>query len=242
MSTLAHALNEPLRSLFSPSSSFTALFNALARITGNAQPVPDESAATASLISAVCNRGHSSFVADYALEICADPNLSSTDIRHMPVMKGDACQEWVLQTASSIQSELSGVMSGGSILANPTLIAKLSTKLAGVRTANDAIRSGGLPFQGVAAGVLELCLHLAMYFQSTENSFVVYVHGEELRHGVVLPPHMSFTPCNKPAKRHCVVCRSAVAAPAVACSSELDVQPRQQLHASTRPSKTEKFN
>lgn len=151
MSTLAQALNEPLRSFFAPSSSFTALFNALSRITGNA-PARAPAEATASLITEVCNRGHSSFVADYALEICADPNLSSTDIRHMPVMQGDTCQAWVIETSTNILNELSGVMSGGNIIANPTLISKLSTKLAGVRTANDAIRSGGLPFDGVPAG------------------------------------------------------------------------------------------
>lgn len=154
MTSLAQALNEPLRSIFAPSSSFTSLFNALARITGSTQPVPDEATATAHLITEVCNRGHSSFVADYALEICADPNLSSTDIRHMPVMQGDTCQAWIVETASGIMNELRGVMSGGNIIANPTLITKLSTKLAGVRTANDAVRSGGLPFDGVAAGVV----------------------------------------------------------------------------------------
>lgn len=67
-------------------------------------------------------------------------------------MQGDACQAWVMATAASIINELSGVMAGGSMIANPSLVSKLSTKLAGVRTANDAIRSGGLGFQGVPAG------------------------------------------------------------------------------------------
>jgi hypothetical protein len=153
MASLETALNEPLRSLFAPANSFTTLFNALARITGNTPPAPDVASAATALISEVCSKGHSSFVADYALEICADPNLSSTDIRHMPVMQGDTCQAWVIETASSIVAELSGVMSGGTIIANPALISKLSTKLAGCRTANDAIRSGRLPLDGVAAGV-----------------------------------------------------------------------------------------
>lgn len=151
--SLAQALNEPLSSLFSPSSSFTSLFNAFSRIIGNVPtPAPDLEASTASLITEVCNRGHCPFVADYTLEICADPTLSSTDIRHMPVMQGDTCQAWVMGTAASIINELSCVMSGGNIMANPTLISKLSMKLAGLRTANDAIRSGRLAFDGVPTG------------------------------------------------------------------------------------------
>jgi hypothetical protein len=153
MASLETALNEPLRSLFAPSNSFTSLFNALSRITGKTPSTLDVTAATTALMSEVCSKGHSSFVADYLLEICADPYLSSTDIRHMPVMQGHTCQAWVIETASSILTELSGVMSGGSIIANPALISKLSTKLAGCRTANDAIRCGGLPFDGVSAGV-----------------------------------------------------------------------------------------
>lgn len=170
MATLAEALNEPLHSLFAPSSSFTSLFNAAARISGSSQTAPDEASATAALISEACSRGHSSFVADYALEICADPNSSSTDVRHMPVMQGDVCQAWVVDTATSIVNELTGVMSGGNMIANPTLISKLLTKLAGVRTANTAIRSGGLPFEGVPEGAAPISIENSSTVRSAPES------------------------------------------------------------------------
>jgi hypothetical protein len=58
--------------------------------------------------------------------------------------------------------ELKGLMSGaGSLIANPALIATLSTKLAGIRTVNDALRSAGLPHGGVPAGKQRRSVRLA---------------------------------------------------------------------------------
>jgi hypothetical protein len=98
---LEGALAEPpLSSLFAPSASFTSLFNALSRIQGDAPGSSDE--ATKQLLTAVCKHGHASFTADYIGEICANPNLSSTDIRHMAVMNGDVVQAWLVESTASM--------------------------------------------------------------------------------------------------------------------------------------------
>eukprot|EP00892_Ulva_mutabilis_P004814 jgi/Ulvmu1/2704/UM014_0160.1 len=145
----------PLKTVFSPSTGFAQLHNAVSRLQVSvSKSSPDE--ATCAMLTACCSSGHTAWIADYLHEICGDSNLSSTNLEDMAVMNGDCVESWLLRATGELINE----MSVSSALANSSLVAKLLGRVICLQGANDALKSLKLSHGGVPSDKLHQCHQL----------------------------------------------------------------------------------
>lgn len=149
MTVANELIPQSLRSVFSPSTGFAQLHNAVSRLQLSAsKSSPDE--ATCAMLTACCTSGHAAWVADYLHEICGDSNVSTTNLEDMAVMNGDCVESWLLRATGEVINE----MSNSSALSNSSLVAKLLGRVVCIQVVNDSLKSLKLSHGGVPAGVI----------------------------------------------------------------------------------------